>query len=137
MKLVFLATASIIALGACGDTPPTCGGIVEQAPILLTKEGFPIIDDQAPLSIPCPGVTPPTTSTPPVVVPPIVPPVEPPVEPPVDELPDKGNNGHGNLDDPAPGNSGSHNNAENSDNSGNGNSGNGKGGKPFDPANDD
>lgn len=41
----------------------------------------------------------------------------------------KGNNGHGNGDQSAPGNSGPHNNAENSEHSGQGNSGNGKGGK--------
>lgn len=41
------------------------------------------------------------------------------------------NNGHGNLDQDAPGNSGSHNNAENSGNSGQGNSGNGGGGHSF------
>jgi hypothetical protein len=41
------------------------------------------------------------------------------------------NNGHGNLDQGAPGNSESHNNAENSGNSGNGNSGSGGGGHSF------
>ena len=40
----------------------------------------------------------------------------------------QGNNGHGNGDQAAPGNSGGNNNAENSGNSGNGNSGNGGGG---------
>ncbi|MFD1196480.1 hypothetical protein ACFQ3C_17545 [Seohaeicola saemankumensis] len=38
------------------------------------------------------------------------------------------NNGHGNGDQAAPGNSGGNNNAENSGNSGQGNSGNGQGG---------
>ena len=41
----------------------------------------------------------------------------------------KGNNGHGNGDQAAPGNSRNNNNAENSGNSGRGNSGNGGGGK--------
>ncbi|MFG1491630.1 hypothetical protein ABMA58_20425, partial [Oceanospirillum sp. HFRX-1_2] len=41
----------------------------------------------------------------------------------------QGNNGHGNGDQDAPGNSGSNNNAENSDNSGKGNSGKGNSGK--------
>ena len=41
------------------------------------------------------------------------------------------NNGHGNLDQNAPGNSEPSNNAENSANSGLGNSGNGGGGKTF------
>jgi hypothetical protein len=40
------------------------------------------------------------------------------------------NNGHGNGDQTAPGNSGTHNNAENSEHSGQGNSGRGGGGNP-------
>ena len=52
-----------------------------------------------------------------------------------DDDPVKGNNGHGNGDQPAPGNSGDNNNAENSGNSGQGNSGRGRGGKEGTPNN--
>lgn len=155
MKLLLIGSAALF-LGACVpiDEPtdePTCGAPNEPVVVSYTKSGFPIYDDQAPLSVPCVEVTPPNTSTPPPPVNPPVeppvppveppePPVEPPVEPPlppVDPPSNNGcNNGHGNLDDCSPGNSGDNNNAENSGNSGDGNSGKGGGGKPFDPPND-
>lgn len=155
MKRLLLGPAALI-LGACAWLPPptdepTCGLPNEPVVIGYAKDGGLIYDDQATLSAPCPTVERPRapkpprtpevpTPLPPVGKPPVdEPPVddpEPPVTPPEPERV-KGDNGHGNLDDPAPGNSGSHNNAENSGNSGNGNSGNGGGGHPFDPPNDD
>lgn len=59
MKILYITAA--LTLGAC-TPPPTCGGSVEAAPILLTKEGFPIIDDQAPIPFPCPAI--PVATTP-------------------------------------------------------------------------
>jgi hypothetical protein len=99
MKLVFIATTAAIALGACAYEPPTCGLPNEPVVIGYAKDGNLIYDDQAPLSAPCPTVTPPNVSTPPVL---------PPVEPPV-----KGNNGWGNGDQDAPGGSEPNNSAEN------------------------
>jgi hypothetical protein len=70
-------------------------------------------------------------TTPPTATPPETPPpgTEPPTEPPEQTV--GINNGHGNLDQNAPGNSLTNNNAENSENSGLGNSGNGGGGNTF------
>ena len=101
-------TLPIIGLFMAGcaqlPAPASCGGVAEIAPIVLTKEGFPIIDDQAALPVPCDVV---------VVNPPVD---EPPVdEPPVDEPPKgKCNSGRGNgsegSPDCDPGNSGRRNN---------------------------
>jgi len=98
-----------LAFAACVPLdPPTCGLPNEAVVIGQSKSGFPIYDDQMPLSVPCVVVTPPNVSTPPVIVPPVLPPVEPPVEEPT-----KGNNGWGNGDQDAPGNSERNNRAEN------------------------
>ena len=97
MKLILITS---LALGACAYQPPTCGDAVEVAPILLTKEGFPIIDNQAPIPFPCPAV--PTTTAPDAPNTPDAPPEH-----------VKGNNGHGNGDQDAPGGSEPNNGAEN------------------------
>ena len=101
MKLLII-TAAALTLGACAYQPPTCGA-VEESPVLLTKEGFPIIDDQAPIPFPCPEV--PVTGSPDA---PYVPPVD---DPEPEKV--KGNNGWGNGDQDAPGNSEPNNGAEN------------------------
>lgn len=104
MKLV-LITAAAVTLGACAYEPTTCGLPNEPMVISHTKSGFPIYDDQAALSGPCPTVTPPNVPQPPVG--------EPHVSDPHDPEPAKGNNGWGNGDQDAPGNSEFNNNAEN------------------------
>lgn len=105
MKIIYI-TAAALTLGAC-TPPPTCGLPNEPVVIGYAKDGNLIYDDQAPLNAPCPTVTPSDTQTPPVDEPPVS-------EPPVDK-PEKvkGNNGFGNGDQDAPGNSEHHNNAEN------------------------
>lgn len=101
---IFYITAAALTLGACAYEPPTCGLPNEPVVIGYAKDGNLIYDDQAPLNAPCPTVTPPNVSTPPVLIPPVLPPVEPPV---------KGNNGWGNGDQDAPGGSEFRNRAEN------------------------
>ena len=103
MKILYI-TAAALTLGACAYESPTCGLPNEPVVIGTAKDGNLIYDDQAPLSVPCPTVTPPNVSTPPVLIPPVLPPVKPPV---------KGNNGWGNGDQDAPGRSASRNRAEN------------------------
>jgi len=122
-----------LAFAACVPLdPPTCGLPNEAVVIGQSKSGFPIYDDQMPLSVPCVVVTPPNVSTPPVIVPPVLPPVEPPVEPPTEE-PKWRNNGFGSGDQDAPGRSEVRNHAENSGGTRNGtahrpgNSGHGEG----------
>ena len=99
-----IALITALTLGACVPTPPPCGLPNLPTEIIYTKEGFPIIIEKA-LSIPCVEVTPSNDRQPPVVGPP-------PVEPPTTEKV-KGNNGFGNGDQDAPGNSEHNNNAEN------------------------
>ena len=106
MKLLLITS---LALGACAYQPPTCIEpavdvpefliFTEDGPVILTKEGFPIIVE-LPLSAPCPTVTPPRTPQPPADDPPV-------------SRPAKGNNGWGNGDQDAPSGSEPNNGAEN------------------------
>lgn len=110
-RLLILPIFAPLVIAACVPIdPPTCGQPNEPVVISYTKSGFPIFDDQAPLSVPCVVVTPPNVSPPPVTVPPVLPPVEPPTP---EEPRAKGNNGWGNGDQDAPGRSEFRNNAEN------------------------
>jgi hypothetical protein len=119
MRNFLLATVGLAALSAC--TPEYAQPICNRAAIAWDKWGEPTELDEICLPTPVPVVTPivdlpPTEGNPPVDEPPVdEPPVdEPPVdEPPVDEPKVKGNNGWGNGDQPAPGNSLENNNAEN------------------------
>ena len=118
MKQLLIIPA--IALAACTPPPQQCGP-TEEVEILLTKEGFPIINDQAPIPFPCSTVSITTspdasdTPEPPVSEPPMTP--EPPFMPPVAKVKGKHpNSGRGNgseLDndetDVDPGNSGKFN----------------------------
>ena len=152
MKYILITTA-LVTLAAC--TPPDdCSLIEGQAEaeamnLVIDRDAIPYDKfDVVPVvgePVQCAAPTWPAyvwstrTPTPPSVPPvdpPSEPPVEPPHEPPTKPEKPKGNNGHGNGDQPAPGNSGGNNNAENSENSGNGNSGNGRGGLRGEPNND-
>lgn len=141
MSIFFTANASMLLVG-CAVFGPIFGfdqtfgtlfnynqeiercGNVELAPTIFTKEGFPIIDDQAPIMFPCsevlgetvsslsggspgePSVGETTNSTT----------DEPTTEPtPDDSKGSKQNNGHGNGDQDAPGGSCTSNSAENID----------------------
>ena len=100
--LILIPIFAPLVIAACVPIEPTCGP-AEEAPIIFTKEGFPIIDDQAPIPFPCPSV--PTTTAPDA---PYVPPVD---DPEPEKV--KGDNGWGNGDQDAPGGSEPNNNAEN------------------------
>lgn len=154
MKKLLLAAAAGLGLAACAQ-PNTL--VCDREAIAWDKWGEPSemaenclpsapspyaavvlnerdTDDQSPRVVP---QVPSTPSSPPSTPPSgPTPPFNPPSTP-SDDKPDrvKGNNGHGNGDQAAPGRSGGRNNAENSDNSGQGNSGRGRGGLKGTPNN--
>lgn len=109
MKILTVIIPAAILLTACVPAEQTCGPTAAVV-ISHTKTGFPIYDDQSPILPPC--ITPRRedriTSNP---LPPLTP--EPPYMPPVDKPQAKGNNGWGNGDQDAPGQSEHNNNAEN------------------------
>ena len=98
-----------LAIAACVPLDiPTCGLPNEPVVIGKAKDGNLIYDDQAPLSAPCPIVTHSNASKPPMGIaqrPSDLP------QPPAGKA--KGNNGHGDGDQDAPGGSEPNNNAEN------------------------
>ncbi len=107
-KLLLIPIFAPLAFAACIpiEKSPTCGSVAANAvEILVTKEGFPIINDQAPLVAPCPAPynppSPPEQPEPPVVdpEPPIV--TEPPATPPK-PVKVKCNDGRGNGSEGSP-----------------------------------
>ena len=120
MKRTFILPLSIsgLALVACSAPDVTvCDRDAQVWDKVNTAEDVCYV---APAPIAIPLVSEPPVSEPPVSEPPVS-------EPPTPADPTKGNNGHGNGDQDAPGNSEDHNGAENSDHSGQGNSRGGKG----------
>ena len=103
MKLLLIPAAAL-ALTACVPAKQ-CGLPNEPIVIGHAKDGNLFYDDQAPLSVPCPTVTPHAPH----------PSIDPPITPPEQEVdePTKGNNGWGNGDQNAPGRSAFRNRAEN------------------------
>lgn len=105
MKLLYVIPMFAPLVMACAPIEPTCGLPNEPVVIGHTKDGLAYFDDQAPLSPPCPTVTPSNAQTPTGTPPPVS---EPPAHDKVKSNAGRGNGPEGDPDQD-PGNSGGHN----------------------------